>query len=158
MDQSLLAAGSLNSSDEHKVNFSDDAAVAANAANRSAILANTHEDKKRVIIPIRGEPRTFMANERTFLKWLRLSIVLCMIGVALLQTTVSDMAGAVFIIGGLLITVRALYVFCYRSYQIRTLGDGSFYDQYTPITVVILFIVGILILSYGKNNNSFFVV
>jgi len=123
--------------------------------DRSAILSNSKPGaEKRVIIPIRGEPRTYLANERTFLKWLRVSIVLSLIGVAILQTLqgTAALAGASFVIGGLLIGIRALYLYYFRSYQIRTLGDGSFYDAKTPLIVIILFVCGVITLSFSKGQ------
>jgi SPX domain protein involved in polyphosphate accumulation len=40
---------------------------------------------KEVVIPIAVEPRTYMANERTFLKWLRVAFTALTAGVALIE-------------------------------------------------------------------------
>lgn len=52
-------------------------------------------------------------------------------------------------LGGLLLTIRSVYVYYFRMHQIRTLWQGSFYDSITPPAVVLLFLFGVLVLSYG---------
>ena len=57
----------------------------------------------------------------------------------------------------LLLAVRALYVFHFRVHQIRTLGDGAFYDLYTPLALVSVLAVGVVASAFFGNATSPFI-
>jgi len=137
-----------------------------------AILCNNHVDKIPYYLPLieeftpasakiplmdedKGAPRSFMQTERTFLKWLRNLVAICLSGVALMGLNVSDFAGAFMITTSLILLFRIVYVYHSRINELRGVGSGeSFYDPYTPCLSVSLFILGIILQSIFNIDNS----
>jgi uncharacterized membrane protein YidH (DUF202 family) len=95
-----------------------------------------------------------MANERTFLKWLRTAIFIGVIGVTILVLNLNPYAGIVFMFGAFALMFRALYIYYFRVNQIRYLGGGSFVDLYSPIIVVLIIICGLVTIACGRGSAS----
>jgi len=72
------------------------------------------EDLSDVPLPTRIEPRTFMANERTMLKWSRMSFLALSVGLALVGFKHEPISGSILAFFGLLLLCR-----CYYMYNIR---------------------------------------
>jgi uncharacterized membrane protein YidH (DUF202 family) len=79
---------------------------------------------KRIIIPVRVEPKVFFANERTFLSWLHFCIVLGGLALGLLNfgDQVGQIAGLVFTAVAMLFMIYALFLYQWRAEKIRTRG------------------------------------
>lgn len=105
----------------------------------------------------RGNNVFHMQVERTFLKWLRTSVALASIGVSCLATNLSPFLGAMLIFGGVLVGLRAVYIYHYRSYIVRRGRTGHFYDWFGPVLASCLWIFAVLMLCYTENNNKYFI-
>ncbi|ETO05227.1 dolichyl-phosphate beta-glucosyltransferase, partial [Reticulomyxa filosa] len=65
-------------------------------------------------IPMSVEPRSYLANERTFLKWTRLGALIAVIGMALVTLEIEPISGIFMILAALILLIRSFYVkhFC----------------------------------------------
>lgn len=79
---------------------------------------------KRIILPVRVEPKVFFANERTFLSWLHFCIVLGGLALGLLNfgDSVAQISGLLFTTVSMVFMLYALYLYQWRAHKIRTRG------------------------------------
>ncbi|OAD05346.1 hypothetical protein MUCCIDRAFT_125082, partial [Mucor lusitanicus CBS 277.49] len=96
------------------------------------------------------EPKTFFANERTFISWLQFCALLLTVALNLLNTGdhISRVIGAVFIIIASLLSLYALARFQIRSWQLRTNKQIVRYDDVWGPTVLCILIVTALIVNF----------
>jgi uncharacterized membrane protein YidH (DUF202 family) len=91
-----------------------------------------HKPRK---IPMKVEPKTFFANERTMLSWLQMSVTLGTIGSALLtiDSSGSSLAGMVLLPVAVLFAVYAVFTFHWRGRGIATKDSTvGFHDMVGP--------------------------
>lgn len=96
----------------------------------------------------RIEPKTFLANERTFLNWLSMSVTLGSVASALVSfgKTTHSQAGALQIMSSVLIITAitfctyAMYTFFWRRRKIRRKEEG-FDDPYGPLALAAVMIL-----------------
>lgn len=106
--------------------------------------------------PNRATPRHYFTIERVFLKWLRTSMFFAIMGISLLGFNISNFVGCCFVLMACLLSIRAVYIY-YRRIQLLLLQrKRMIYDQYSPLICCAVFILGVLLQSYGKNANAFF--
>jgi hypothetical protein len=81
-------------------------------------------NNKRIILPVRVEPKVFFANERTFLSWLHFCIVLGGLALGLLNfgDNVAKISGIIFTVVSMIFMVYALYLYQWRAHKIRMRG------------------------------------
>ncbi|CAO0789351.1 unnamed protein product [Mucor circinelloides] len=96
------------------------------------------------------EPKTFFANERTFISWLQFCALLLTVALNLLNNGdhISRVIGAVFIIIASLLSLYALARFQIRSWQLRTNKQIVRYDDVWGPTVLCILIVTALIVNF----------
>jgi SPX domain protein involved in polyphosphate accumulation len=85
----------------------------------------TEMNNKRIILPVRIEPKVFFANERTFLSWLHFCIVLGGLALGLLNfgsDTVGQISGVIFTFVSMGFMIYALYLYQWRAHKIRIRG------------------------------------
>eukprot|EP00877_Chromochloris_zofingiensis_P009475 jgi/Chrzof1/4781/Cz14g26070.t1 len=111
--------------------------------------------------PMRIEPKTFFANERTFLSWLHMAVTIGSIAAALLGFSGSDKgaglgAHLVEIIALILLPVAvamcgyAIFIFTWRGQMIAKKRPGHFDDRLGPLglcVAVVLALSAILVVS-----------
>ncbi|KAJ3072175.1 vacuolar transporter chaperone [Podochytrium sp. JEL0797] len=110
---------------------------------------------KRIVIPVRIEPKVYLANERTFLSWLHYVITLCGMGLGLINfgDKVGQIAGLMFNVVGFLFMGHALYLQKWRADMIFKRGNKPFDDLWGPTYLSIVLIVAVFInlyLVYGE--------
>ncbi|GFR44876.1 hypothetical protein Agub_g6219 [Astrephomene gubernaculifera] len=103
-------------------------------------------------VPMRVEPKSYFANERTFLSWMGMAITLGGVSSALVgfsgssedatenlisQRTI-DVVTCIYSPLSVLIMCYALFTFEWRSKFMRTKQIGFFDDKVGPITVAVL--------------------
>ena len=125
------------------------------------------------------EPKTFFANERTFLSWLQVSVIIMFLAFALLEGSSfggspfvggngggalhanSSMAMAARISGALMGPVAlvfmmyALYIYRQRTFQILRRETVRYDDQRGPIMLV-LALVAVCSVAYGLGLSMIF--
>lgn len=95
-------------------------------------------------VPERVEPREFMANERTLLKWVRMCFLALFVGLSLLsfESIYEPITGILLTIFSLMILFRAYYMYRIRLKMLLARNfDTPFYDPYGPHMIVFLFVV-----------------
>jgi hypothetical protein len=86
-------------------------------------------NNKRIILPVRVEPKVFFANERTFLSWLHFCIVLGGLALGLLNfgdDAIAQISGIIFTVVSMIFMVYALYLYQWRAHKIRMRGFMNF--------------------------------
>jgi SPX domain protein involved in polyphosphate accumulation len=81
-------------------------------------------NNKKIVIPVRVEPKVFFANERTFLSWLHFCIVLGGLALGLLNfgDSVGQISGMIFTGVAMLFMIYALFLYQWRADKIRNRG------------------------------------
>ncbi|KAG0174288.1 vacuolar transporter chaperone [Apophysomyces sp. BC1034] len=99
----------------------------------------------------RTEPKTYFANERTFISWLQFCALLLTVALNLLNMGdyISRIIGAVFIIISSLLSFYALGRFQIRAWQLRTGRNIIRYDDvYGPTVLCVLMVTALLVNFY----------
>lgn len=107
------------------------------------------DERTRIAIPVRVEPKAFFANERTFLSWVQFAIFLGGIGTAMvgLGDVHAYMCGVMLVGISAIFAFYALYLFHSRAMRIRAKDPGPYEDIAGPLILVSLFIL-VMILSF----------
>ncbi|KAJ3565174.1 hypothetical protein NP233_g7805 [Leucocoprinus birnbaumii] len=93
---------------------------------------------KRISVPVRIEPKVYFAAERTFLKWLNISVFIGTIATTLLNFVPADdprglISAGFFTFAALLAIAYSAGIFVYRSHRMRDRrASGLYYDKYGP--------------------------
>ncbi|KDD73383.1 hypothetical protein H632_c2235p0 [Helicosporidium sp. ATCC 50920] len=109
--------------------------------------------------PLRIEPKTYFANERTFLAWLSMATTLGTVVTAITGFAADDDApargGAIsqytvrmitltLLPVSILLIAYALFTFYFRSESIRRKTVGFFDDKLGPITIAIVILLSLM--------------
>ncbi|BFZ58003.1 vacuolar transporter chaperone [Savitreella phatthalungensis] len=109
---------------------------------------------KRIAVPIRIEPKTYFALERTFLSYIEFAILIGTIAATLLNFAhdrVSLSAAWAFMVTAILVLLYSLAVYINRSYNIRLRRAVQYDDRFGPTAAC-----AILFLSFGINSVMHF--
>ncbi|KAF9052436.1 SPX-domain-containing protein [Hymenopellis radicata] len=93
---------------------------------------------KRIAVPVRIEPKVYFAAERTFLKWLNISVFIGTIATTLLNFTSPDdfrglISASLFTLCALMAIAYSAGIFAYRTYRLRARrAEGLYYDKHGP--------------------------
>ena len=122
--------------------------VGRNREPRSEEVLNSSKRgaEKKIIVPVRVEPKVFFANERTFLSWVHFAIFLGGISTALvgLGDRRAKISGFIFAIVSIMFTIYALYLYLWRARKIRERDPGPYDDLFGPWVVVITFLLAMV--------------
>ncbi|KAG2235484.1 VTC domain-containing protein [Thamnidium elegans] len=102
------------------------------------------------------EPKTFFANERTFISWLQFCALLLTVALNLLNNGdfISRIIGAVFIIIASLLSIYALARYQIRSWQLRTNKMVVRYDDvWGPSVLCILLVTALCVNFYLRADT-----
>lgn len=116
--------------------------------NSSEGLSPVLDHGKKIAVPVRVEPKVFLANERTFLKWIQFSIFLGGVGTSVLGFGDNNAAlcGSMLMIVSLCFVGYAFYTFRWRNEKIRIRFPGPYDDLIGP-TILVLVFLAVLVLS-----------
>ena len=99
-------------------------------------------------IPMRIEPKTYFANERTFLSWLHMAVTLGSIGGFKFvldnkncpeQQKWEQYGGIVMIGVAIVFIIYALRLYLWRAKMIRERRMGPFDDRFGPFALALIF-------------------
>jgi len=98
--------------------------------------------------PIKIEPKTFFANERTFLQWFNAAIFIATAGLSLISIGESNTVGILLVILSIKTILYSLYIYYKRNYYlIHRIGTG-YNDLYGPgiisLIIILAFIFSII--------------
>ncbi|KAG1149447.1 hypothetical protein G6F37_000443 [Rhizopus arrhizus] len=114
--------------------------------NETPLLPRTRSNLVKKI-----EPKTFFANERTFISWLQFCALLLTVALNLLNygDLISRGIGATFIVIGAALCIYALIRYQIRSWQLRTNRHIIRYDDiWGPTVLCILLVVALMVNFY----------
>eukprot|EP00899_Mesostigma_viride_P021788 jgi/Mesvir1/29610/Mv21464-RA.3 len=100
-------------------------------------------------VPMKIEPKTFFANERTFLNWLHMAITMGTIAAGLLAfasdnadpsigVTFTYMVALILLPVSILTIAYAMWTFYWRAVKIRKREEGPYDDRKGPITLALV--------------------
>lgn len=100
-------------------------------------------------ITVRVEPKTFYANERTFLKWIEFSIYAGGTGTAMLSigNIHAYLFGVMMIAVTIVFSIYSLYLYHYRAIHIRLRHTVPYDDRLGPTVAISIFIF-LMILAF----------
>lgn len=98
---------------------------------------------KRICVPQKIDPKTFFANERTFLKWLSISVMIGLMSLTLLSfsdttTDGAELAGLVLLPVSIIFMVYALFIFRGRASKIYMREPMRYDDTRGPTMLVVV--------------------
>ncbi|KAI8622649.1 VTC domain-containing protein [Chytriomyces sp. MP71] len=107
---------------------------------------------KRIVIPVRIEPKVYFANERTFLTWLHFVIVICSVALGLLNfgDKVGQIAGVMFTLVGFMFMAHAAFLHMWRADMINVRGSKPFDDLWGPTVLSIVLVIAVAVNLYLK--------
>jgi uncharacterized membrane protein YidH (DUF202 family) len=116
---------------------------------------------KPLTAPLKVEPKTFFANERTFLKWVTICLFIQGAGIALM--TFGDMGLAGLVTGILLVLVSIGFMaysvvrYKIRAYRIQYHQAERYDDIYGPIALFVVLTI-VITVNAAFNFADFFIV
>lgn len=118
-----------------------------------ASVGNGDVNSKRICVPQKIDPKTFFANERTFLKWLTISVMLGLMSVTLLNfantnNDGAELAGIIMLPVSISFMIYALVMFRYRARCIY-MREPMRYDDTKGPTVLVLVLASAMIIATG---------
>ena len=98
---------------------------------------------KRICVPQKIDPKTFFANERTFLKWLSISVLVGLMSITLLSFSDASSDGAIFaglslLPVSILFMLYSLYIFRDRANKIYMREPMRYDDTRGPTMLVVV--------------------
>uniref|UniRef100_A0A7S0WG32 SPX domain-containing protein n=1 Tax=Pyramimonas obovata TaxID=1411642 RepID=A0A7S0WG32_9CHLO len=134
-----------------------------------ASLCGTSKTKKPLErrVPMRVEPKTFFANERTFLSWMHMAVTIGTMSSGLLAYSLDhqtkqggiamQMVAVVLLPVSIMFCAYAVWTFYWRAVKIRLREDGPYDDRFGPMVLGCVMAVGlwtIFIMSLLKIVDS----
>lgn len=135
------------------------ASLMRSSSNEQPATIPTLFNQKRIILPVRVEPKVFFANERTFLSWLHFCIVLGGLALGLLNfgDPIAQISGAIFTVVSMIFMFYALYLYQWRAHKIRIRGNFTFDldsapydDRFGPVILVFTLFFAVCVNFYLK--------
>lgn len=122
-------------------------AQGAPGENSSESLSPVLEHGKKIAMPVRVEPKVFLANERTFLKWVQFSIFLGGVGTSVLGFGDDNAAvcGSMLILVSLCFIIYAFCIFNWRNEKIRIRFSEPYDDLIGPTVLVLVFLLALVL-------------
>lgn len=112
--------------------------------------------KKHVQAPMKIEPKTFFANERTFLQWMSFLVLIVGFGITMLGLSTQRsvrICGLIFMCIAVAFMLYAIAIFLIRRQRIAERRRGPYDERLGPIMIVTLLIAAVvtmIVLYYGN--------
>jgi len=115
--------------------------------NSNESLSPILQHGKKIAMPVRVEPKVYLANERTFLKWVQFSIFLGGVGTSVLGFGDDNaaMCGSMLMLVSLCFIMYAFYTFRWRNEKIRVRFPGPYDDLIGPTVLVLVFLLALVL-------------
>ncbi|TPX55993.1 hypothetical protein SpCBS45565_g08464 [Spizellomyces sp. 'palustris'] len=107
--------------------------------------------EKRLAIPLRVDPKVFIQNERTFLQWVKLGVLVGAIATGMINFTAGSnprlhMYGIAMSFMAIAIIVYSFLLYLWRGRKIRNRDDGGYDFAWGPLVIVAL-LSGLLLVN-----------
>ena len=97
---------------------------------------------------VKVEPKTFFANERTFIQWMTAGMLLAAIAATLLDGQEDNTPGVVFIAISIAVMLYALVAFQWRSARIRQRAPGPYDDRLGPVALTTALVLALIVTTH----------
>jgi uncharacterized membrane protein YidH (DUF202 family) len=124
---------------------------------KEAITATTTTNSRGRPIPTKAPPaKTYFANERTFLHWLKFTLLLGALAIGLLNFSdnVGRISAVIFTSLSMSIMIYALYKYHDRANRVERNELGDFSDKYGPAVMTMFLVVAISINMFRKSQHD----
>jgi len=123
---------------------------------KEAETLTEQEHRKLIYERMKIEPKTYFANERTFLQWFNAGVLVASIGLALIGLEQSHYAWQ-----GYFLVAFAIFVLFYAMNQYRSRCDllvlqrpgAQFVDKLGPIIITLVLTISLVLGSIFTNRN-----
>jgi len=99
-------------------------------------------------VPVKVEPKVFLANERTFLAWMHSSLWLFGASITILKYSFGDplkiMYGAMIMLVALVFIFYSIFQFVRRADMLKKKAPGPYEDKVGPVLYALLLMVAII--------------
>jgi uncharacterized membrane protein YidH (DUF202 family) len=99
-------------------------------------------------VPIKVEPKVYFANERTFLAWMQMAVLLSSISVAIVAfaeaNAWSQVYGLVLMPCSIAFCVYALWLYTKRASMIRRKDPGPYENKWGPIVLSVILAMSVI--------------
>ena len=99
-------------------------------------VAESSTGDKQISVPIRIEPKTFFANERTYLQWFNSSVLMGSIGIAI-QGSVSQVPGIILLFFAMGLMGYAGFTYRRRNYHLKNRIAAGYQDEFGPYVLTV---------------------
>ena len=119
--------------------FGYDVSVAKDPAGTVYIENLQAPPGKTLHVPVRIEPKVYFANERTFLSWVEIGILLGAVASGLMNfgSEVALKASVGFFLVACMTLIYSIYNYITRVFMLRQRSSGPYYDRYGPTIICI---------------------
>ncbi len=105
-------------------------------------------------VPVKIEPKVYFANERTFLAWMHMSVVLSSISVAIVAfadaNQWSQLYGLTLMPCAIAFCIYSLWMYIKRAQMIRRKDPGPYEEKWGPIILSAVLALSIVINFFVK--------
>jgi len=125
--------------------------------DRSSSSNNNNKSKKMIMAKqrVRVEPKTFFANERTFIQWVSAALFLVTIAILLLEMGAASMTVSIVMVAFSAVIIMYSMAVYYRRLQLLSSGEAYGYiDHVGPIVLALSVLVGVFILFFHLQSTT----
>jgi uncharacterized membrane protein YidH (DUF202 family) len=121
----------------------------SSSSQRSVMIPSTTQLNKLRKAPIKIEPKVFFSNERTFIAWMHVSIILAGGSIAILafaedtNNPFSQLYGIILLPVAISFIIYSMYQYQRRARMIRTRHPGPYEDTVGPAVLGIMLMLSI---------------
>lgn len=115
-------------------------------------LSPVRQHGKKIAMPGRIEPKIHMANERTFLKWIKFATFLGGVGTTMSSAGDHDawVCGCILNAVAMVFSIYACFIWYWRNIKIHSHDLRPYDDRFGPTLLIIMYIVAIFIIVVFK--------
>ena len=109
--------------------------------------------------PARVEPKSFFANERTFIQWSSAALWLLTVAALIVErevdgTTYLTSAGIALCVGSIILLFHAIKVYFRRIKLMETGNPNGYVDKFGPLVLTSVVFIGVVVLLVEKTKNT----
>ena len=113
--------------------------------NTQCNIFNCRRNKNRVAEPIKIEPKTFFANERTFLQWFNSGVFVSTGGLTIMGLADTNVPGIMLIVTSILIMLYSTIVYYRRNDSLVNRYATGYNDLYGPLILTFIMIISLIL-------------
>eukprot|EP01083_Nonionella_stella_P080858 222376_1 len=120
----------------------------------------TDERDLKEIVPMNVEPRSYMANERTFLKWMRMAALTVLVGMIILSMGHEKVTGVLMIILSIFVLLRSYHEYYKRNEVLVNRIQYDWIDNLGPVLLMLSLMLPmttylVYLILFGSTTNMF---